>query len=313
MRLGGLLTLLITSCCFAQDVTPPAPATVLERLFFAHETPESLELAIASAEQENVPLQNILEARFIYHVDRQDDEAVAAMADSLQRLEATFDPAISQTFALRSDFLAVSSYSQALAALEENDDAAFKKHITEAFWHSPDQANLLGEHVKRLKLKRAMENISIPMGIEMRELSGAKDVAKKSLRSHFGDETRALLLFFWSPWALDADVTLSDLEPLAQSLAASQIPTSTILLRPEGDTITDAIALRSANADSAPVTWLVDGREQSLARLLQISPIPSVVLLSPKGAVLYNGEPDDEEFWQTLQKIAPDFQRPERG
>lgn len=286
----------------AQEIDQPAPATVLERLFLVHETDEAFAASIAAARKAGVPDQNILEAKFIHFIDRTDEANIAALAPDLAALEPTFDPSISQAFALRTDFLAVSQFAQALAAYRANDDSDFKKHITEAFWHSPDQSSIFGDYVKRLKLARAMEGITVPFDISLPALSGNQNTEPVTLQSLFDEQTSTIVLYFWSPWALDADVTLSEFAALATDLKELAIPCAAILLRPDADTVADAIGIRQESAKDAPITWLSDRKDgQSYAQLLQISPIPSYVVIKRDGSVLFNGTSTDPAFHKRLK------------
>ena len=84
------------------------------------------------------------------------------MAPELNEKRDSFDPNHSEVFALKDDWLAIIHYGQALAALEKNNKGDFKKHITEAFWLSPRQAQAFGPHIERLQLEEAMQSVKLP-------------------------------------------------------------------------------------------------------------------------------------------------------
>ena len=62
---------------------------------------------------------------------------------------------------MKEDWLAVIEYVQAIAALKKGDKAAFKTHITEAFWLSPRQASAFAPHIDRMRLEEAMRAVKI--------------------------------------------------------------------------------------------------------------------------------------------------------
>jgi len=70
--------------------------------------------------------------------------------------------------------------------------------------------------------------------------------------------------------------------------------------------------LRKKEALSAKCAWLIDSQKNSLATLFRITNIPTMVIISPSGKVLFNGHPSDENFWHTLTKIDPKIKRPQK-
>ena len=67
--------------------------------------------------------------------------------------------------------------------------------------------------------------------------------------------------------------------------------------------------LHGAKAEDAGA-WLIDNKENPLARDLRIQVIPVFVLVSNEGRVLFNGDPGDDGFWEALRKIDPSISRP---
>ena len=60
----------------------------------------------------------------------------------------------------------------------------------------------------------------------------------------------------------------------------------------------------------AACNWTTDSEKNTLANKLRISSIPTMVIVSPEGKILFNGQPSNINFWDTLKKIAPEFTRP---
>ncbi|MFL2657906.1 MAG: hypothetical protein ACJ0HK_03980, partial [Akkermansiaceae bacterium] len=56
--------------------------------------------------------------------------------------------------------------------------------------------------------------------------------------------------------------------------------------------------------------WLVDTEKSSLGSLMRVSSFPTVVLVSDKGKILFNGDPSDRRLWQTLKLLNPEITQP---
>ena len=119
-----------------QAATADPREAALARLFSERESAATLQAAIEQARKQGISEQVILEARFLFLVDRHDDEGLVALLPEFAKRRETFTPELSKIFAFKEDWLAVNEYLEALAALKKADKDAFKKHITEAFWLS---------------------------------------------------------------------------------------------------------------------------------------------------------------------------------
>ena len=71
-----------------------------------------------------------------------------------------------------------------------------------------------------------------------------------------------------------------------------------------------AFNLDSIQATTHPVAplMIVNG---PIARELRIKNLPTMVLVSTEGKVLFNGDPSDDEFWTALKKIDAGIVRPD--
>ena len=179
MRSATLALLLVAAIPGALDAAektkrPAAPAAVapvaevspraaaMEHLFAERESPAALQAAIEQARKHNISEQAILEARFLFLVDRHDDDAIAALLPEFVKHRATFNLDDSKIFACKEDWLAVNEYVEAIAALNKGDKAAFKQHITEAFWLSPRRtSNACGS-----RMPCALSNSISPRGFQ---------------------------------------------------------------------------------------------------------------------------------------------------
>lgn len=267
---------------------------------------EGFASALEQAEQSGIHPQVLLEARFLHLIDMGDHAGLAAMAPELIKARDHFDPDNSEVFSIKEDWLAIIHYTQALAALENGDKEGFKKNITEAFWLSPRQGQAFAPHIDKLRLQDAMKSISLDLG--------------KTLQSQGEQQThqlgdlitghRGAILHFWSPMSQQAQINMPDFVLTTQSCKKHNIAVLSILVGQYPDIVNDAQSIRIEDAQGAECVWLIDAKKQSLADLLRIRDVPTMVIASPDGKIVFNGHPSEKDFWQAIQKIAPDFERP---
>ena len=251
--------------------------------------------AYANARQSGIHPQVLLEARFLHLVDLGNHSAIAGLAPELIKHQKTFDPNHSEIFAIKDDWSAIVHYAQALEALESNNKQSFKKHITEAFWLSPRQAQAFGPHIEKLRLKEAMNSTQLPLNTVLKSQHNNED---NTIAEHT-KESRGIVLYFWNPMSQEIQMQLPDFITTTQVCNENNISVLAILTAKYPDILPDAETTRIENAADAKCTW--------------VRSLPTAVITSPDGQVLFNGHPTDEEFWTALKKLAPTFKRPNRN
>lgn len=279
----------------------------VDHLLSERESPEKLAAAIEAAIKAGVSGQGILEARFLYHVDRREDAQLAALAPEFLKRRESFKVEDSEIFATREDWLAVTEYLQALGALENGDVDGFKKHITEAFWLSPRQAAAFAPHIDRLRLDEAMKKVRVDFDTRLAALAGGD----ATTLARINKEAPATLLHFWSPWSLECEAAMPDFFTTATGLARHDVAVISILPEQSDEVRADARELLAPLADTPPGAWLIDRPKDPLSRLLRIQSVPAMVLLDPEGRVLFNGHPADDAFWTAITRVIPGASRPE--
>jgi len=286
---------------------PPKEAAV-ERLLSERGDAKAFDSMVAAARKLGVDEQVILEARFLYCVDRRDDAALAALAPTFVewRDKKRFRVEKSEVFAVSEDWLAVVEYVQAIAALRKGDRDGFKRHITEAFWLSPHQGAAFATHIEALRMQESMKKVCIDFKTELRRLDGAGEV---SLSEVMGAR-KALALHFWSPWSRECEEYAADFIATARMLESHGIAVASVLAEDDPQVVADARKFVTENAKGAPGHWLRDRLENPLHTLLRVKSVPVLVLIGVDGRVLFNGHPADEECWKALRAVAPDLKRP---
>ena len=192
MRFSAVICslLVLVTAALAEPADSPKPMeaaggsareVALDNLLSERDSDKELESVITAAKKNGISEQAILEARFLYHVDRREDEAVAAMLPAFLKQRENFKLGDSAIFSVKEDWLAVVEYVQAIASLKKGEKDAFKSHISEAFWLSPRQASAFAPHIERMRLEEAMRSVRIDFESKLTALGGGDEVAQEGL------------------------------------------------------------------------------------------------------------------------------------
>ncbi len=273
---------------------------------FSERDPVRFVSAIAKAKKLGISPQAILEAKFLYYIDAEDYPAIIKITPEFEAMLKTFNPDNSQLFATVEDWKSVIEYGHALKALEQKNIPEFKKHITEAFWLSPDKASAFSHHITRLRINDAMQKITLKPDRSFKPISGDARIDFQTMLK--GKD--ALILRFWSPWHQQIDTTYPLLANLAQQCAKNNIGFASFILTQEPQIITDAREVIKESASAFPSYWLMDNKKNSLARLLRITDLPTIVIVTKDRKITFNGSPLDKHFWQEIAKIQPKIKFP---
>jgi len=299
-----LLTLFFSVSIFAQD---KAQRDALVGALFEAPDAASFEKAFAAAKAGRIPDQILVEARFLYLVDYADRAALAAFAPTLKEQLKKDQMSDSVIFAVKEDFLAVHEYTLALGALEKNNSAAFKKHITEAFWLSPSQAGVFGPHINEHRLAKKMDTLKLDLAQELEVQS--KESKKTSLKKLLGDSP-AIALHFWTPWSQESVNSFPDFLATSEVLHKNNLPSASILITGNAESRNDADSFLAEYKSPLPGFWLIDAKENRLSTTLRIANFPTIVLIAKDGTVLFHGDPGANKFWTQLKKLSPNITRP---
>jgi hypothetical protein len=284
---------------------PPKEAAV-ERLLSERGDAKAFDSLVSAARKLDVDEQVILEARFLYCVDRREDAALAALAPEFVKWRDKFQVGKSAIFAVREDWLAVVEYVQSIASLRKGDRDGFKRHITEAFWLSPHQGAAFAPHIERLRMEETMKKVRVDFKTKLRRLDGRGEVALSEVMR----DRKALALHFWSPWSRECEEFAADFMATASALESHGIAVASLLAEDDPRVVEDARKFVAENANGAPGLWLRDRAKNPLHTLLRVQSVPVLVLIGIDGRILFNGHPADEECWEALQTVAPGLKRP---
>ena len=303
LLLTAFLSLILPA--FTQEL-PNDREKILEALLNAPDR-TSLDQAIKAGKAAGLPDQLFLEARFVFLVNEDDRVALATLSSELEAHLPKFSPDDTMLFAVKEDFASIVQYTKALAALQNNDTTLFKKHITEAFWLAPSHATQFAPLIDDMRINEAMKKITLDLNLEFEDQRVKGE--SKSLKAIAGGSP-AFLIHFWSPWASQAMAIMDEFQIISGSLIKNNIPVASILLSSttEARRAGDDLVARKKQGNTAH--WLVDTEKFSLGSLMRVSSFPTVVLVSNKGEILFNGDPANRRLWEILTAINPEITEP---
>ncbi len=303
LLLTAFLSLILPA--FTQEL-PNDREKILEALLNAPDR-TSLDQAIKAGKAAGLPDQLFLEARFVLLVNEDDRVALATLSSELEAHLPKFSLDDTMLFAVKEDFASIVQYTKALAALQNNDTTLFKKHITEAFWLAPSHATQFAPLIDDMRINEAMKKITLDLNLEFEDQRVKGE--SKSLKAIAGGSP-AFLIHFWSPWASQAMAIMDEFQIISGSLIKNNIPVASILLSSttEARRAGDDLVARKKQDNTAH--WLVDTEKFSLGSLMRVSSFPTVVLVSNKGKILFNGDPANRRLWEILTAINPEITAP---
>ncbi|MBB5350753.1 hypothetical protein HNR46_000981 [Haloferula luteola] len=288
-----------------RPATGPTLREAVDLMLSERESQEALEAAIQRARDLGASEQSVLEARFLYCVDRREDAVIASLAPEFVSRRELFKLEDSEIFGVREDWLAVVEYTEAIACLQNNDKEGFKQHITEAFWLSPKQGAAFAPHIERLRLNEAMKQLRLDFSTSLETLEGTQTTLQSATEGK-----SALLLHFFSPWSRECEESLEDFAQTATALHDAGIGVATLVGESDPDTRADTLALLDALPSKPTGLWLMDRKKRSLTSLLRIQSAPTMVLVGLDGRILFNGHPSEDALWNEISRLAPEFKRP---
>jgi thioredoxin-related protein len=281
------------------------PALECEAELFTARVPVEFDAAVERAKKLGIHKQVILEATFLYYVDTENYKGIISLQSEFKDHLQKFDLDESKIFATKEQWQSVISYSLALDALEKDDEVNFKKHITEAFWLSPETASAFSHHITTRRNKKLMQQITIAPDRELLTLKDEKPITFKELTK----DSDALVLRFWSPWNQHLDTTYPLIENAVMQCNGKKIAFASVLLENDEQLISDARELIAEQKPALACQWLIDSNRKSLSKQLRVSNLPTLVIIDKEGKVTYHGTASNNLFWETLAKINPEIKK----
>lgn len=299
---------LLAALCLHQSATaqepaqPPVSQELMQKLFNPGATSEELLAATKEASKAGAPRQQIIEAKLIWGLRRQDAAWLMKMLPEIEILAANFDASQSAGIKSADDIRAFIEYTKALDAQSKKDDAAFKKHILEAVWLSPAQAQLFTQTIDKGRREAKLETLKIDLQIALATSAGEATTMADLMAGK-----KAVLLDFWASWCGPCMQLMPELKKKAEHLSKHGI---VVVGMNKDDENAEAVAEKVRGEQEINFPWLIEPQDRPFTKLLEIESIPRMILVGPDGKVLYNGHPQDPGLWSALQKIDPEIKAP---
>ena len=264
-----------------------------KKLFSQEMTDAELEKAAADAIKEGAPKQLIAEAKLVWGLRHQDNAYLAKILPDLEEVAKHFKKEDSAGMGSVEEFNGLLSYIRALSAMGKGDEDGFKKHITEAFWLSPDQGQLFAQTISKHRSEAKMANVRIDLKLPITTSKGEATTLGDQLGAN-----KAILLDFWASWCGPCMSLMPELRKKAEHLAKNGIVVCG--MNTESD---EGIADKVRGEKDMKLPWLVEPKTRPFSDLLDIKSIPRMILVSPDGKVLFNGHPQEPGLWAALKKV----------
>lgn len=275
--------------------TAKVPQEMMQRLFNPGATQEELIAATKEAGLAGVPRQQVIEAKLIWGLRRQDTAWLVKMLPELEVLAKNFDPSQSAGIKSADDIRAFISFTKALQAQEKKDEAAYKTNILEAIWLSPQQAQLFAQSIDKGRREAKMATMKLDLQLVLATSGGETTTLADQMAGK-----KAVLIDFWASWCGPCMQLMPELKKKAEQLSKHGI---VVVGMNKDDEKAEAVAEKIRNEQEIEFPWLIEPADRPFTKMLEIDSIPRMILVGPDGKVLYNGHPQDPGLWTALQKI----------
>ncbi|HSI63849.1 MAG TPA: redoxin domain-containing protein [Candidatus Saccharimonadia bacterium] len=271
-----------------------------QKLFNSEATLEEFTKAAEEAAKAGVPAQLLAEAKLVWGLRNANTDYLTKLLPELEAAAKNFKQEDSAALGTADDFNGLISYIRALEAGKRGDETALKKHITEAFWLSPEQSELFGSTITQFRKEQKMAKISVDMKLPITTSKGEATTLGDQL-----GKNKAILLDFWATWCGPCMNLMPKLREKAEHLQKHGIVVAGMNNESDESKADDVRAKKDMK-----MPWLVEPKGSPFSELLGIDSIPRMILLAPDGKVLFNGHPEEPGLWDALKKIDATIQAP---
>jgi len=299
------ITIITSILLFSLTCATPTKEQVEAELFTIR-TPKEFELIKQKANALGFHQQVIIEATFLYYVDTENYKGIASLQEKFQEHLVNFDTDQSKIFTTKEQWQSVNQYGLALKALQNDKEDLFKKHITEAFWLSPETSSAFSHHITSLRNKKAMAKINIMPEQKMMTLSDQTPITFKNIIK----DNDALVLRFWSPWNQQLDTTYPYIISAAHQCSQNKIAFASVLTGNDESLIESAQEIVTTENPALASQWLIDSPTKTFTKLLRISDLPTMIIITKEGEISYHGSASNKLFWVKLSAINSKIEKP---
>ncbi len=287
----------------AKQATGQVPQELMQRLFNPGSSEQELMDAAKEANKLGVPRQQIIEAKLIWGLRTQNTSWLSKILPELEVLAGNFDTTQSAGIKSADDIRSFIEYIKGLQAQEKKDEVAFKKHMQEAFWLAPAQAQLYAQTIEKLRRESKMATMKIDLQLVLATSNGETTTLQDQMAGK-----KAVLIDFWASWCGPCMQLMPELKKKAEHLKKHGIVVAGMN---KDDEKAEMVAEKVRGEQGIEFPWLIEPADRPFTKMLEIDSIPRMILVGPDGKVLFNGHPQDPGLWSALQKIDPEIKAPE--
>ncbi|HEY1081671.1 MAG TPA: TlpA disulfide reductase family protein [Prosthecobacter sp.] len=275
---------------------------LMKQLFDPQASQEQLLDAVKKAGMAGIPRQQLIEAKLVWGLRRQDTAWLEKITPELEVLAANFDRTQSAGMKSAEEIRSFIAYSKALQAEAKKDTSAFKTQILDAIWLNPTQAALFTQLIEKHQMEAKMANLKV----DLTQVITTHDGEATTLADQLGDK-KALLVDFWASWCGPCMQLMPELKKKAELLAQHGIVVAGMN---KDDQNAQTVSAKIREEQEIQFPWLIEPADRPFTKLLEIESIPRMVLIAPSGQVLFNGHPQDPALWAALAKVNPEIKAP---
>lgn len=190
-------------------------------------------------------------------------------------------------------FQALLNVSKALIAEDDGKNDLAVDYYKEAFWLIPAEHAIVAKFADEFKSSLKFKTMELPLDLEIETALGKKTTFANLLKGK-----KALLVDFWASWCGPCMSLMEELENKGKKLSPQGVSVAGL-----NTEFSKEKALKVKNDKKMTIPWLVLSEDLPYQTLLNVNSIPRMVLISPKGKVLFSGHPNDPGLNKALAKI----------
>jgi hypothetical protein len=275
--------LVLVSLCRAEN-----ESSIIDRLMRATSRAE-LQLSVQAAEDMGLPKQMLAEAQLNYGIRKEDVTYLRKALPAAEQAITDFKKGqsglgLSSVEQLRG----LVCYARALTALDAGEVDLFKTQVQEAVWLFPEQSSFFAKAISKHQRLQRLSRQTHDLGLPLSKAGGGKVSLGELLATQ-----RALLLLFWSEEADPKGLGWKQLSPRLSGLKSNGVVPCIVHTSKPTIVTTDTAFTQITDPD------------QTLAKGLEITHLPTAVILSPQGRVLHHAHPEEISLWNQLQRLVP--------
>lgn len=249
----------------------------------------------------------LLQARIVKMLQTGDLKGLLGLIDKIEKHRPDFDVGFDPTgekqylFSADREVGAMLDTLKAIKAFQAEDYETFEELVLGAYWNGPTWPQIfrLHELVQQLHttnlIEEYVDDLVLPLDMEIRDLHGEVMTLQHLISDH-----KAVLLDFWASWCGPCMRLMPELQKRSENLSEQGIFVAAVNTDDEAPL---EKARQTKEEKEMDMPWLVEAEGMPLSKALIVTSIPRMVLISPKGEVLFSGHPMDEKLDTALLKL----------